>query len=60
MAKTDVNGARVFNLFRGKAMKNENNNKTLSHIPTPNDPAECGLFTCMRIIICLPYLSVFI
>lgn len=43
MAKTDVNGARVFNLFRRKAMKNENNHKTLSHIPTPNGPAECGL-----------------
>lgn len=56
IAQTDGNGAGVFNVFWGKAMKNRNHNN-LSHIPTHNDPVECGLIICVRLIICLPHLS---
>lgn len=54
---TDGNGAGVFNPFRGKAMVNGNNNENLSHIPTYNDPVECGLIASIRLIL-LPHTSI--
>ena len=53
----DCNKAEEFNLFKGKAMKSGNNSKNVFHIPRHSAPADCGRFTCIRLIINLSLLS---